>query len=72
MSGIATAHSVVEPSPLTKRVAGTLVIVYAVITMVPLAWIVLAFEYAHAQATARKHGGTSQPSEARADDRAIR
>jgi multiple sugar transport system permease protein len=41
MSGIATAHSVVEPSPLTKRVAGTLVILYAVITMVPLAWIVL-------------------------------
>ena len=41
LSGIATAHSVVEPSPLTKRVAGTLVILYAVITMVPLAWIVL-------------------------------
>jgi multiple sugar transport system permease protein len=41
MTGIATAHSVVEPSPRTKRIAGTLVILYAVVTMVPLAWIVL-------------------------------
>jgi multiple sugar transport system permease protein len=34
-----TAHSVVEPSTWTKRIALTLVILYAVITMVPLAWI---------------------------------
>jgi multiple sugar transport system permease protein len=39
MSGISTAHSVVEPSPTSKGVAGFLVILYAVITMVPLAWI---------------------------------
>jgi multiple sugar transport system permease protein len=41
MKGLATAHSVVEPSPVTKRIAGTLVIVYALLTMVPLLWIVL-------------------------------
>ena len=39
MSGISTAHSVVEPSSTSKGVAGFLVILYAVITMVPLAWI---------------------------------
>jgi multiple sugar transport system permease protein len=39
MSGISTAHSVVEPSAASKGVAGFLVILYAVITMVPLAWI---------------------------------
>lgn len=38
---ISTAHSVVEPSRLTRTVAGTLVIVYALVTMVPLAWIFL-------------------------------
>jgi len=36
-----TAHSVVEPSSGTRRFAGSLVILYAVITMVPLIWIVL-------------------------------
>ncbi len=39
MSGASTAHSVVEPSAATKRIAAFLVILYAVITMVPLAWI---------------------------------
>jgi multiple sugar transport system permease protein len=39
MSGISTAHSVVEPSSTSKSVAGFFVILYAVITMVPLAWI---------------------------------
>ncbi len=34
-----TAHSVVEPSATTKRVATVLVVLYAVITMIPLAWI---------------------------------
>jgi multiple sugar transport system permease protein len=34
-----SAHSVVEPSGLTKSIAGTLVILYALVTMVPLAWI---------------------------------
>lgn len=38
-SGITTAHSVVEPSLATKRVAGALVVLYAVVTMVPLVWI---------------------------------
>ncbi|MEW6642296.1 MAG: carbohydrate ABC transporter permease [Pseudomonadota bacterium] len=41
MSGSTQAHSVVAPSPLSRRIAGTLVIVYAVITMIPLVWIVL-------------------------------
>src|SRR5437899_8120283 len=41
MPGISHAHSVVEPSPFSKRVAGVLVVLYAVITMVPLAWIFL-------------------------------
>ncbi len=36
-----TAHSVVEPSPLSKWIAGTLVVAYAVITMIPLAWILM-------------------------------
>ena len=41
MSGSTQAHSVVAPMPLSRRIAGTLVIVYAVITMIPLVWIVL-------------------------------
>ena len=41
MTGISHAHSVVQPSPLSRRVAGAIVILYAVITMVPLAWIFL-------------------------------
>jgi len=41
MSSGNTAHSVVEPSQTTKYVAGTIVIIYALITMVPLAWIFL-------------------------------
>jgi multiple sugar transport system permease protein len=41
MSGLATAHSVVEPTPLAKRIAGALVILYAVVSMVPLLWIFL-------------------------------
>jgi len=41
MSSGNTAHSVVEPSQTTKYIAGTIVIIYALITMVPLAWIFL-------------------------------
>jgi multiple sugar transport system permease protein len=41
MSGTVTAHSVVEPSRTTQRIAGTLIVLYAIITMVPLVWIVL-------------------------------
>jgi len=40
-TGIAVAHSIAEPSPRSKKVAATIVIFYAVITMVPLAWIFL-------------------------------
>jgi len=39
MSGAAFAHSVVEPSRWSKRVAGTLVVAYALLTMIPLVWI---------------------------------
>jgi multiple sugar transport system permease protein len=39
MSGSTTAHSVVEPGRTTKRIAGTIVIVYALISMIPLFWI---------------------------------
>ena len=41
MSNVTAAHSVVEPSRTTKRIAGAIVILYALITMVPLAWIFL-------------------------------
>ena len=41
MSNATAAHSVVEPSRTTKRIAGAIVVLYALITMVPLAWIFL-------------------------------
>jgi multiple sugar transport system permease protein len=41
MTAISQAHSVVQPSPLARRIAGVIVILYAAITMVPLAWIFL-------------------------------
>src|SRR2546430_17215883 len=41
MTDISYAHPVVQPSPLSQRIAGVIVILYAVITMVPLAWIFL-------------------------------
>jgi multiple sugar transport system permease protein len=41
VTSLATAHSVVEPTPLAKRIAGALVILYALVSMVPLMWIVL-------------------------------
>jgi multiple sugar transport system permease protein len=37
--GISTAHSVVEPGSTSRRIASALVLVYAVITMIPLVWI---------------------------------
>ena len=40
MSGLAQAHSVVAPSTATRRIAGAIVIVYAVVTMIPLLWII--------------------------------
>jgi multiple sugar transport system permease protein len=39
--GISSAHSVVEPSNRTKWISGVLVVAYAVITLIPLVWIVL-------------------------------
>ncbi|WP_413989328.1 carbohydrate ABC transporter permease [Labrys okinawensis] len=41
MTGSIAAHSIVEPSRVTKRIAGALVILYALVSMVPLVWIVL-------------------------------
>ena len=41
MTGLSTAHSIVEPGPAAKRVAGAIVIAYAIVSMVPLLWIVL-------------------------------
>ena len=41
MSVNTQAYSVVAPTPLARRISATLVIVYALITMIPLAWIVL-------------------------------
>jgi len=41
MSGLVTAHSVVEPSSNSKRIAGAVIIVYALVSMIPLAWIFL-------------------------------
>lgn len=39
--GISTAHSVVEPSAGTRWVAGFFVVLYAIVTIIPLAWIIL-------------------------------
>ena len=39
MSGITTAHSVVEPGTRSKRIALAVVVAYAVLTMLPLVWI---------------------------------
>ena len=41
MSGATTAHSVVEASSRGKWIAGGLVVLYALITMIPLVWIFL-------------------------------
>ena len=39
MSSLNAAHSVVEPGAASKRIAATIVIAYAIITIIPLAWI---------------------------------
>ncbi len=36
---LTTAHSVVAPTPLSKQIAAAIVIVYALISIVPLLWI---------------------------------
>ncbi|MGE0284347.1 MAG: carbohydrate ABC transporter permease, partial [Rhizobiaceae bacterium] len=38
---LTTAHSVVAPTPLSRRIASCLVILYAVVSMIPLAWILM-------------------------------
>ncbi|MCX5479257.1 carbohydrate ABC transporter permease [Kaistia geumhonensis] len=40
MSAADQAHSIVAPTSLMRRVAGALVIVYAIVTMIPLVWII--------------------------------
>ncbi len=39
--GISTAHSVVEPSDTSRWIAAILVALYALVTITPLAWIIL-------------------------------
>jgi len=39
--GTSTAHSVVEPTARTRSIAGALVALYALVTLVPLLWIIL-------------------------------
>src|SRR5271154_5835115 len=39
MTALTTAHSVVEATPRAKTFAGAVVILYAVITIMPLLWI---------------------------------
>jgi multiple sugar transport system permease protein len=39
MLSVTHAHSVVEPSPGSKRIASIVIVLYAVLTMTPLAWI---------------------------------
>jgi multiple sugar transport system permease protein len=41
MTGSTAAHSIVEPSRLAKRAAVVIVILYGLISMIPLIWIVL-------------------------------
>jgi multiple sugar transport system permease protein len=41
MSGLTQAHSVVEPTSRQRRLAGTVVILYALLTMLPLVWILI-------------------------------
>ncbi len=42
MSAVAdNARSVVEPTPLSRRIAAALVVVYALVALIPLVWIVL-------------------------------
>lgn len=39
--GISTAHSVVEPGPRARWLAGSVVVVYALASLIPLIWILL-------------------------------
>ena len=39
--GLSTAHSVVEPSSSARWTAGILVVIYALVTLIPLVWIIM-------------------------------
>ena len=39
--GISTAHSVVDPSSASQWFASVVVVFYALVTMIPLVWIVM-------------------------------
>jgi multiple sugar transport system permease protein len=41
MKNLASAHSIVEPGPIAKRIAGAIVILYALVSTIPLLWILL-------------------------------
>jgi len=41
MSGNTIAHSIVEPSANAKRIAGFVIVLYALVSILPLVWIVL-------------------------------
>ncbi len=41
MSAVDSGRSVLEPTPLSRRIAAGLVILYALVTLIPLAWIFL-------------------------------
>ena len=41
MTNATLAHSVVEPSGKSKGIAGTIIVIYAVLSMIPLVWIFL-------------------------------
>src|SRR5262245_19829247 len=38
---LTSAHSVVAPTQLARRIAATIVIIYAVVSMIPLVWILM-------------------------------
>jgi len=41
MRDLASAHSIVEPGPVAKGIAGAVVILYALVSTIPLLWILL-------------------------------
>ena len=62
MSYLSAAHSVVEPLPWAKRLAGALVALYAIISIVPLLWILVTGFKAPADAVAYPPKVVFEPS----------
>ena len=62
MSYLSAAHSVVEPLPWAKRMAGALVALYAIISIVPLLWILVTGFKAPADAVAYPPKVVFEPS----------